>query len=170
MLRNIIIALLAAGTAHAQPFECDNNYGECGTPEVSGGGQGGGGSVLIANTDLGDTYQHADDYDDDGIEDSYDNCPRVPNREQFDSDGDKRGDLCDNCRVVDNVEQFDLDGDGLGDLCDTDIDGDGIENELDNCEMVFNKGQTTPMMIVWATRAMMILITMVNQTLRMLAL
>ena len=143
MLRNIIIALLAAGTAHAQPFECDNNYGECGTPEVSGGGgQGGGGSVLIANTDLGDTYQHADDYDDDGIEDSYDNCPRVPNREQFDSDGDKRGDLCDNCRVIDNVEQFDLDGDGLGDLCDTDIDGDGIKNELDNCEMVFNKDQT----------------------------
>ena len=30
MLKNIIIALLAAGTAHAQPFECDNNYGECG--------------------------------------------------------------------------------------------------------------------------------------------
>ncbi len=143
MLRNIIIALLAAGTAHAQPFECDNNYGECGTPEVSGGGgQGGGGSVLIANTDLGDTYQHADDYDDDGIEDSYDNCPRVPNREQFDTDGDKRGDLCDNCRVIDNVEQFDLDGDGLGDVCDTDIDGDGIKNELDNCETVFNKDQT----------------------------
>ena len=58
MLRNIIIALLAAGTAHAQPFECDNNYGECGTPEVSGGGQGGGGSVLIANTDLGLSLIH----------------------------------------------------------------------------------------------------------------
>ena len=39
------------------PLECDNNYGECGTPEMSGGGNaGGGGSILIANSDLGDTY------------------------------------------------------------------------------------------------------------------
>ena len=52
------------------PLECDNNYGECGTPEMSGGGNaGGGGSILIANSDLGDTYQSADDYDDDGVED-----------------------------------------------------------------------------------------------------
>ena len=52
------------------PLECDNNYGECGTPEMSGGGNaGGGGAILINNTDLGDTYQSADDYDDDGVED-----------------------------------------------------------------------------------------------------
>ena len=92
------------------PYECDNNYGECGTPETSGGGNaGGGGSILIANSDLGDTYQSADDYDDDGVEDSYDNCPRKPNREQFDSDGDGVGDLCDNCRDTHNLNQWDLD-------------------------------------------------------------
>ena len=50
------------------PFECDNNFGQCGTPNMSGGGGGGGGgAVLIANTDLGDTYQHADDFDEDWV-------------------------------------------------------------------------------------------------------
>ena len=123
------------------PFECDNNYGECGTPEMSGGGQGGGGSILIANTDLGDTYQTADDYDDDGVEDSYDNCPRTPNSEQFDSDGDGVGDLCDNCRDTNNQNQWDLEGDGIGDLCDPDLDDDGVSNVVDNCPRVFNTGQ-----------------------------
>lgn len=124
------------------PLECDNNYGECGTPEMSGGGQGGGGSILISNTDLGDTYQTADDYDDDGVEDSYDNCPRVRNSEQFDSDGDGVGDLCDNCRDTHNQNQWDLEGDGLGDLCDPDIDDDGIDNVTDNCPTVFNASQS----------------------------
>lgn len=123
------------------PFECDNNYGECGTPEMSGGGQAGGGSVLINNTDLGDTYQSADDYDDDGVEDSYDNCPRVPNSEQFDSDGDGVGDLCDNCRDIDNQNQWDLEGDNLGDLCDPDDDDDGVSDEDDNCPRVYNSTQ-----------------------------
>ena len=124
------------------PFECDNTYGECGTPEMSGGGQGGGGSILIANTDLGDTYQTADDYDDDGVEDSYDNCPRTPNSEQFDSDGDGVGDLCDNCRDTNNQNQWDLDGDGRGDLCDIDLDDDGVENTVDNCLRRFNADQS----------------------------
>ena len=113
------------------PLECDNNYGECGTPEMSGGGNaGGGGAILISNTDLGDTYQSADDFDDDGVEDSYDNCPRQRNSEQFDSDGDGVGDLCDNCRNTHNLNQVDLDSDGNGDLCDSDMDGDGIRDVI----------------------------------------
>ena len=124
------------------PYECDNNYGECGTPEMSGGGQGGGGSILINNTDLGDTYQSADDYDDDGVEDSYDNCPRVRNSEQFDSDGDDIGDLCDNCRSTHNLNQMDLDSDGMGDLCDSDMDGDGVTNTVDNCLRKYNADQS----------------------------
>ena len=124
------------------PLECDNNYGECGTPEMSGGGNtGGGGAILINNTDLGDTYQSADDYDDDGVEDSYDNCPRKPNSEQFDSDGDGVGDLCDNCRNTHNQNQWDLEGDGRGDLCDTDMDGDSVLNHVDNCLRVYNADQ-----------------------------
>ena len=144
-MKKIIIVLLAlplVALGQEAPFECDNNYGECGTPEMSGGGQGGGGSILIANTDLGDTYQTADDYDDDGVEDSYDNCPRKPNSEQFDSDGDGVGDLCDNCRDTHNFDQRDLDGDGRGDLCDTDLDDDGVSNVSDNCPLVYNADQS----------------------------
>ena len=125
------------------PYECDNNYGECGTPEMSGGGNAsGGGSILINNTDLGDTYQSADDYDDDGVEDSYDNCPRIQNAEQFDTDGDGIGNLCDNCSNVHNINQWDLDGDTAGDLCDSDMDNDGVLNDSDNCLRVYNTSQS----------------------------
>ena len=117
----------------AQSYECDNNFGDCGTPEQSGGGGGGGGSVLISNTDLGDTYQHADDFDDDGVEDSSDNCMRVKNPDQIDRDGDGAGDYCDNCLEVWNELQSDADGDGAGDYCDNDIDGDNLLNEDDEC-------------------------------------
>mgnify|MGYP001216887464 CR=1 FL=1 len=121
------------------PLECDNNFGQCGTPNMSGGGGGGGGgAVLINNTDLGDTYQHADDYDDDGIEDNFDNCPRQPNVDQLDTDGDGVGDFCDNCRSVSNSTQFNLDADDFGDACDDDRDGDFVLNEEDNCADVPN--------------------------------
>ncbi|MCA9526139.1 MAG: thrombospondin type 3 repeat-containing protein, partial [Myxococcales bacterium] len=125
----------------APPFECDNNFGECGTPNMSGGGGGGGGgggSILINNTDLGDTYQHADDFDDDGHEDPTDNCPRARNPDQADSDGDGRGDACDNCLGAANADQADLDGDGLGDACDPDRDGDGVPDAEDSCPGVPN--------------------------------
>ncbi len=38
------------------------------------------------------------DWDSDGIEDSWDNCPETWNREQIDSDGDGEGDACDATR------------------------------------------------------------------------
>ncbi len=132
-MKNILILLLLTSFAYAQGFECDNNFGDCGTPEQSGGGGGGKGSVLIANTDLGDTYQSADDYDDDGIEDPSDNCMRDYNPQQLDSDADTIGDMCDNCIGTWNLYQDDSDGDGYGDACDEDIDGDGILNSADDC-------------------------------------
>jgi len=127
--------LAMAGVAHAQedPYECDDRYAPCGTPEQTGGGGGGGGSILVNNTDLGETYQNADDYDDDGIEDPYDNCPWVANPEQLDDDGDTVGTACDSCPVDINPDQLDLDGDLLGDLCDPDLDGDGVEDSVDLC-------------------------------------
>ena len=79
----------------------------------------------INNTDLGDTYQYADDYDGDGIEDPYDNCPWENNPDQYDDDGDGIGTTCDNCPNDANATQDDLNGDLIGDVCDTDIDGDG---------------------------------------------
>ncbi len=116
-----------------QSFECDNNFGDCGTPQQSGGGGAGGGSILIANTDLGDTYQNADDYDDDGIEDSSDNCIRLSNPMQYDRDGDGVGDACDNCLSSWNPDQDNIDDDDLGDNCDNDIDNDQILNDNDEC-------------------------------------
>jgi hypothetical protein len=132
-MKNIFFLLLLTNFAYAQGFECDNNFSDCGTPEQSGGGGGGKGSVLIANTDLGDSYQHADDYDDDGIEDPSDNCMRDYNPDQLDSDADTIGNMCDNCIGTWNLYQDDSDGDGYGDACDEDIDGDGILNSADDC-------------------------------------
>ena len=119
-------------------FECDGTFGACGAPNFSGGGGCGGGSILIANTDLGDTYQFSDDYDNDGYEDNYDNCMRAYNFDQADADGDTVGDACDNCLGLANEFQYDLDGDGVGDDCDADRDGDGILNGSDNCSLVPN--------------------------------
>lgn len=143
-LLTLCVISLSVFQAHAEdeetpPFECDNNYGSCGTPNMSGGGGGGGGgAVLIANTDLGDTYQNADDFDDDGIEDPQDNCPRIRNLDQLDQDGDGIGDMCDNCIVQNNPLQLDKDGDSFGDKCDVDRDGDDVENVIDNCPDILN--------------------------------
>ena len=120
--------------SYGQSYECDNNFEECGTPNQSGG-NGGEGSILIANTDLGDSYQHADDFDDDGIEDPQDNCLRYPNPDQLDRDSDSIGDMCDNCLNVWNPEQSNIDGDEYGDYCDDDIDNDQILNSADECPL-----------------------------------
>ena len=106
---------------------------------MSGGGGGTCGGAILINTDLGDTYQRADDFDDDGIEDNSDNCPRVRNPEQFDRDGDEVGDACDNCANTRNVDQLNLDEDAKGDACDADIDNDNVENELDNRKVRTNQ-------------------------------
>lgn len=143
-ISTIALAMLTgvsvASAQDAPGYECDNSFGDCGTPNQSGGGGCGcgGGSILVNNTDVGDTYQFADDYDNDGIEDNSDNCVRILNLEQADTDGDGVGDSCDICRNAPNADQLDLDGDLTGDACDDDRDGDGIENSADNCASVPN--------------------------------
>ena len=91
------------------------------------------------------------DGDDDGVSDEEDNCPQVPNPDQFDTDSDGKGDYCDdddedtildhlpdgmggsrqndNCLGVPNINQSDIDLDGTGDACDDDIDGDLLNLE-----------------------------------------
>ena len=82
------------------------------------------------------------DTDGDGVPDSLDNCPAVPNPGQADSDGDGVGDTCDNCPTTSNPGQEDADGDGIGDACDVpDTDGDGITDDVDNCVTTPNPGQ-----------------------------
>jgi MYXO-CTERM domain-containing protein len=140
-----VLTLAAATRATAQ--ECTGNSGDpaCGAPEQTGGGCGcGGGSILIAFTDQGDSYQYADDFDDDGWEDNADNAPFDFNPDQLDTDADGFGDVTDFCPgvaapLIDGFRrQFDSDGDGLGDECDIDADGDGFDNDADNCPGVIN--------------------------------
>ncbi len=83
------------------------------------------------------------DIDNDGVDNSIDNCPSVPNSDQADIDSDLIGDLCDNCPTTANNDQTDSDGDSIGDLCDNcpsvpnpnqdDSDADGVGDSCDVC-------------------------------------
>ncbi len=99
------------------------------------------------------------DWDNDGINNPADNCQRVANANQSDTDGDGIGDVCDLnidtdndglddgidiCPAVANPNQLDQDHDGKGNLCDADQDGDGISDNgtnPDNCPLVANPNQ-----------------------------
>jgi hypothetical protein len=90
------------------------------------------------------------DSDGDGVPDTIDNCPHVPNPTQLDTDHDGIGDACDNCPTVANPTQADTDGDGVGDACDNcpkvananqlDTDHDGIGDVCDSCPTVPDNG------------------------------
>ena len=86
------------------------------------------------------------DSDSDGIPDSRDNCPFVPNPDQLNLDSDEFGDACDtdldgdgilntadNCPTVPNPDQRDTNRDGIGDVCSADRDGDGLVDSVDRC-------------------------------------
>lgn len=78
------------------------------------------------------TYFHGKgpDTDGDGLSDSVDNCPLVPNPPDLKLDGV-------------NPVQIDTDGDGQGDPCDDDDDGDGIlDSAPDSCPWTPNADQS----------------------------
>jgi CSLREA domain-containing protein len=80
------------------------------------------------------------DFDLDGVIDVLDNCFKVSNPSQLDTDDDNQGDACDgdddNDRVPDGLDAFpldksesvDTDADGIGNNADTDDDGDGLSD------------------------------------------
>ncbi len=85
------------------------------SPVGPGGDRGDGADGSQSRLTIDDGFT---DRDDDGIQDSVDNCPSDPNTNQNDSDGDDVGDVCDNCPDDSNPDQRDRDRDGLGDVCD----------------------------------------------------
>ena len=96
-------------------------------------------------------WEYARDQDNDGLTDGMDNCPRVPNFDQIDSDGDGIGNECDDDDDNDGIgdgwddctpgemnwyssPETDHDTDGCQDLSeDIDDDEDGIFDHLDTC-------------------------------------
>jgi MYXO-CTERM domain-containing protein len=105
VLSTVAFTFLATPAYAQAEGECA--AGACGTPNNNGGGCGCGcgGSILVNDTDIGQTYEQTDDSDHDGIPDILDNCPFTANPDQADFDGDKIGDACDNCVNVSNADQ-----------------------------------------------------------------
>merc|ERR1719187_3041669 len=81
------------------------------------------------------------DDDNDGIQDTNDNCKAVINTNQEDTDNDGVGNVCDNCPLNANTDQADEDGDGNGDICDLDNDKDFNLDMIDNCPEDYNPNQ-----------------------------
>ena len=110
--------------------------------------------------DPGETNPLDPDTDDDGVRDDDDNCPRIQNANQLNTDanleqqanslvtGDSLGDACDNDDDNDQLDddEEDLDGDGQLDLGETrpldpDTDDDNIIDGADNCPRTVNPDQ-----------------------------
>lgn len=96
------------------------------------------GCVQVLGLDAPERVPSIADADEDGVEDSLDNCLGVANPDQADADGDRRGDACDSCPALPN--RGDRDNDELDDACDScllgpqiDDDGDGIMDACDLC-------------------------------------
>jgi hypothetical protein len=92
-------------------------------------------------TRLDCTFELEADFDQDGVVDGSDNCPKVGNTDQTDGDGDGVGDACDVCPSMADPEQVDSDGDGVGDVCE-DSDRDGVPDQTDNCVDTPNADQS----------------------------
>ena len=129
-------AVTGIAGGYAIPVEATGTY----TITFSGGALGsdtytkmaviGSDSVLVDLETTTDT-PNIDDMDDDGVEDSADNCPAVANANQTDTDEDGMGDACDTDDDDDGMPDSYETSNGLNPLVDDsgqDADGDGKTN------------------------------------------
>jgi len=117
------------------PFAIDKN-----TPQVN--------IELKENPDYNPNIEKDTDWD--WIENLLDNCPKIYNPNQKDSNADWKGDMCsdidkdwiiwakDNCPNVYNPEQKDININWVWDKCEFDKDKDWIFDSMDNCINVKN--------------------------------
>jgi hypothetical protein len=75
------------------------------------------------------SYPDCPDTDGDYTNDASDNCPLIPNWQQYDNDGDGAGDACDNCSLP-NPGQEDCQPNSIGDVCDL-ADGTSRDCNMD---------------------------------------
>ncbi len=92
--------------------------GGCGFRLNSVGSNRGDGGADGSRDGVIDVPPGVSDVDGDGIPDTLDNCPMMPNADQRDHDSDGRGDVCDLCPHIPETTDTDTDGDGVGDACD----------------------------------------------------
>ena len=108
--------------------------------DPSGGPEITTGDLLLASGQLNIPLDA--DVDGDGVDNTADNCPRIANGDQLDSNGNDFGDVCepddadfdgiddsiDNCFFTANPDQTDTDGDGYGDSCSADGNNNGFRD------------------------------------------
>ncbi|MEH6607950.1 MAG: MopE-related protein [Halioglobus sp.] len=87
---------------------------------------------------IGNACDPFTDVDDDDVQDSADNCSSVYNPSQSDADEDGLGDACDDEDNLDPATEVTGDDDENN----LDNDGDGSNNDIDNCPEAYNPSQS----------------------------
>jgi len=149
-------------TVRAKPFPLtgNSNSNTCdGSSSTVNGWSGGSTDSFIAQLveECGDLCLGCTDCDEDGAQDSEDNCPGLYNPTQEDSDGDGLGDECDDCHNLPGDVNDDLSFDILDVITtvniilaggisspdftdcqktDADLDSNGIINILDVIQLI----------------------------------